>query len=226
MCDVALIIGGGVTVQIVGSIAADRDSMVIAIPPFGGSAAGLYEKLKYSYKSAVGRDNPGLAALNSVWDDSSASNILDMADAMCATPPVVTPHSYFLSYRWENSAEADHVEALLRRNGRSVLRDETVFDAGVNLSDTIKSMIGSADTYIALHSSGFDESDFCPGELSYATRQMRNGDKPTRVILLAIESYDPNDIPIEGGGRLWKPGVERAERDLSVRQIIESEPAD
>lgn len=224
MGDVMIVIGGGVTTQIVGSIGADRDAMVIAIPPFGGSAAGLYEKLKYTYKAAVGRDHPGLSALNSVWHDTSAAGIIDMAEAMSGTTQTATPHSYFLSYRWENSAEADHVEALLRRNGRMVLRDETVFDAGVNLSDTIKSMISSSDTYIALHSSGFDNSDYCPGELSYATRQMRNGEKPNRVILLAIESYDPNDIPIEAGGRLWKPGVERSERDLSVRQVIESEP--
>ncbi len=87
-------------------------------------------------------------------------------------------------------------------------------------------MIGAADTYIGLHSPEFDKSDFCKGELSYATRRMSNGEKPSRVILIAIESYDPNDIPIEGGGRLYKPGIERPERDLAIRQIIESEPAE
>lgn len=222
--DVAILIGGRTTARLIGSVGADRDGRVIAIPSFGGAASELYEKLKYTYRARLGPQHQGLAALNSIWDESSAGLILDLAEAFCAEPPAIPAHTYFLSYRWDDSAQADHVELLLLRNGRKVLRDEGVFDAGENLSEAIKAMIGESDTYIALHSSAFDRSDFCPGELAYATRRQRNGDKPRRVVMLAVESYDPNDIPIEHAARLWKPGVERAERELAIRQLIEQEP--
>ena len=219
--DAAILIGGGRTTRLIGSIGADRDAKIVAIPSFGGASQEVYEKLKYTYK-AFGKEHPGLTALNSVWADTSAGHIIDLAEAMLEEPHV-EKHSYFMSYRWANVTQADHVEALLLRSGRTVLRDESMFRAGENLSDTIKSMIGAADTYLALHSSGFDKSDFCRGELGYAVRRNSNGERPHRVVMLAIESYDPNDIPIEHGDRLWKPGVERFERDLAIRQLIEQE---
>ena len=222
--DVAIMIGGGTTTRLMGNIAADRGEGVVAIPSFGGSAFELYGRLKYTYRAKVGEDHPGFAALNSIWSDTSASAIMDFAEVLCDNTPAEPPHSYFMSYTWTTSAIADHVETLLLRHGRRVLRDETMFAAGEDLTGSVKTLISEADTYIALYNKEFTASSWCPGELAFATERKRRGMKPSRIVCLAVDTYDPLDLPTQHVGNLWKPGKERAERDLAVRQLLEQEP--
>ena len=220
---VAIMVGGRTTTRLMGNIAADRGE-VVAIPSFGGAAFELYGRLRYAYRAKVSEDHPGIAALNGIWSETSASNIIDLAEVLGGASTSPAPHSYFMSYTWTSSAIADHVEALLLRNGRRVLRDESMFTAGENLSGSVKSMIAQADTYIALYNEAFANSSWCPGELAYATERKRRGEKPSRVVCLALDTYDPIDLPTQHMANLWKPGKERTERDLAIRQLLEQEP--
>jgi hypothetical protein len=221
--DVAIMAGGRTTTRLMGNIGADRGE-VVAIPSFGGAAFELYGRLRYAYRAKVSEDHPGIAALNAIWSASSAPSILDLAEVLGGATTATVPHSYFMSYTWSSSSIADHVEALLLRNGRRVLRDESMFAAGADLSGSVKSMIAEADTYIALYNEAFANSSWCPGELAFATERKRRGEKPHRVVCLALDTYDPQDLPMQHLANLWKPGKERSERDLAIRKLLEQEP--
>ena len=220
--DVAVMVGGRTTTRLMGNIAADRGE-VVAIPSFGGAAFELYGRMRYAYRAKVSEDHPGLAALSAIWSDTSAASILDLAEVLGGASTTPAPHSYFMSYTWTTSEVADHVEALLLRNGRRVLRDESMFGAGEDLSGSGKSMSNQADPYSALYNEAFRTSSWCPGELAYATERKRRGEKPRRVVCLAVDTYDPQDLPIPEQSNLWKPGKERFERDLAIRQLLEQE---
>ncbi len=41
---------------------------------------------------------------------------------------------------------------------------------------------------------------------------------------VALDTYDSQDLPMQHQANLWKPGKERTERDLAIRQLLEQEP--
>ncbi|MBV8077627.1 MAG: hypothetical protein JO284_14560, partial [Planctomycetaceae bacterium] len=139
--DVLVTVGGGLTVKLMGQIAADREKPVLAIPSFGGTSVQLYENFRYYYKNILKDKINVLALLKSTWRQGCAEKALDLAEALKQPRSVETPHSYFLSYVWEDSEFADHVEVLLHRSRRVINRDESIFRAGVDLSDVVKSFI-------------------------------------------------------------------------------------
>ncbi len=219
-CDMMITIGGKLTVRLMGNIAADRDKGFLAIPAFGGSSAELYERLKYTYRTAL-KDRPqDLAVIHSVWLPDSAEKIIDLAEALSNQDTVTQRHSYFISYTWDESALADHVEVLLQRNERSVNRDESIFQAGVDLEDVVKSLIQQSDTFVALWSERFRKSTWCPNELAYAMDRQAKGLKPERVVLLTM---DDTEVPIRSTGKLRLRGDDREKRELSVKRLIEEE---
>ena len=219
-CDTFIAIGGKLTVRLMGNIAADRDKGVLAIPAFGGSSAELFDRLKFLYRSASKERPEDLAVLHSVWLPESGEKILDLAEALATQSTKPQHHSYFISYTWNESALADHIEVLLQRNQRIVNRDESIFRAGVDLSDVVKSLIQQSDTFIALWSERFKSSTWCPQELEYALNRQSKGLKPERVILLSL---DDTEAPIRFTGKLHLPGDSREKRDLSMRRLIEEE---
>ena len=133
---------------------------------------------------------------------------------------VEAPHSYFLSYVWENNEFADHVEVLLYRFRRAVNRDEPIFAAGVDLSDVVKSCIDESDTFIGLYNERYKRSTWCPQELAYARGRQAKGLKPTRVVLLMLDDTEP---PIQFTNLLRQGGLDRPQRELSIRKLVEEE---
>jgi response regulator RpfG family c-di-GMP phosphodiesterase len=129
-------------------------------------------------------------------------------------------HSYFLSYHRDYAAIADHVELLIRRNKRDVLRDEMTFEAGGDLTDNIKDMINKSDTFIVLWNKNFKNSVWCQNQLEHAYSCQADNKKPYRIILLKL---DQTKISIGSRDYLRFLGQERESRELAINQIIERE---
>jgi hypothetical protein len=218
--DVMVSVGGKLTAKLMGHIAADRGKGLLAIPSFGGSSAELYESMKYLYKNALSDQFEDLSLLRSVWSQGSAEKIINLTEALAGDKKSPPTHSYFISYVWEDSALADHVEVLLRRSKRVINRDESIFRAGTNLSDVVQSLINESDTFVALWNDKFKNSTWCPNELAYAIERQHRGLTPTRVILLALDDTQP---PIQFTGKLWSAGQDRTQRELTIRKLVEEE---
>lgn len=218
--DALVVIGGHLTVKLIGQVAADKEKPVLAIPSFGGTAAEIYESLRYTYRAQLGKRFDDLALLRSVWRDGSAERALDLVDLLVRDGTEVVPHSYFLSYRWVDSSIADHVEVLLHRAHRAIHRDESIFQAGVDLSDVVKSLIDSSDTFVALWNDQYRKSNWCPQELEYALQRQASGRTPRRIVLLMLDDTEP---PLRVITRLHLMGRERPERELAIRRLIEQE---
>ena len=124
--DVMVILGGRLTVKLMGQLAADKERPVLAIPSFGGTSVEVYESLKFIYKGTLKSAYHDMSILRSPWRDGFAEKAIDIAQALARHKTAATPHSYFLSYVWENSEYADHVEVLLQRFRRTVNRDESL----------------------------------------------------------------------------------------------------
>lgn len=221
--DVLITVGGKLTVRLMGNIAADREKPVLAVPLFAGESALLYERLKWLYKSASKESGAQLSVLQSVWSKDSGERLISLANLLAgknAATSLPSIQSYFISYKWDESDVADHIEVLLQRNQRVVNRDESMFAAGSDLSDVVQSLIQQSDTFIALWSARYKESTWCPQELAYALERQANGLKPNRVVLIDL---DGTEVPIRFTEKLRLTGEDRGSRELAIRKLVEDE---
>lgn len=217
--DVLITLGGGKSTRIVGNIFADRLAPVVAIACFGGTSVGLNERLRFVYRNKLG-PSTGLDFLTGSWSSNSAEEIIGVAESLGKSRPSEKPYSYFISYDWNDSAIADHVETLLRRQGRNVLRDEQNVESGGKLSKTIQTMIDEADTFIALWGNTYSSSTWCPDELEYARNRQAKGNKPKRIVLLTLDDTVP---PIRFTDSLHSPAKERKQRELAIMKMLNQE---
>ncbi len=127
-CDLCIAIGGGTSTRVIGYIAAERQKPILAIASFGGSAKILWEKLKFVYKNHFRNDSAG-DCLSTDWSAQHATQIIGLAETFGGQKAPEVPHTYFISYSWKDTALADHVEVILHRFNRIVLREE--FGLGV-----------------------------------------------------------------------------------------------
>lgn len=218
--DVLVTLGGRLTVKLMGQLAADKERPVLSIPSFGGTSVEIYESLRYIYRGLLKDRYNDLSLLKCLWRDGFAEKAIDLAEALAQNKTAATPHSYFISYVWEDSEYADHVEVLLHRFRRAINRDESLFRAGVDLSDVVQSFINESDTFIALHNERYRKSTWCPQELEYARNRQAKGLRPRRVILLMLDETEP---PIRFTNLLRQSGRDRMQRELSIRRLVEEE---
>jgi hypothetical protein len=221
--DVLITAGGRLSVKLMGQIAADKEKPVLALPSFGGTSVEIYESLKWFYRGELKDHFSDLSFLRSAWRDGSAAKVLDLAEALSRDRGGGPAHSYFISYVWANSSFADHVEVLLQRFKRAVNRDESIFGAGVDLSDVVRSLIDESDTFIGLWDAKYPESTWCPQELAYAIKRASRKLKPRRVVLIMLDQTEP---PLQFFTKIRLDGRERGLRELAVRKLVEEEPSD
>ena len=67
---------------------------------------------------------------------------------------------------------------------------------------------------------GDANSDWCPGELKFASEQRDANRKPTRVSLLAVEGPDFTEDAIMGGNSVWMVANSRDARGNNVRKAM------
>lgn len=217
--DVVVTIGGGTSTRLVGHLAADRGKALIAIPTFGGASEELFQSMKYSYRG-FNISAAEIQALLMSWQPDSAEKVIQLGGELHSKNLAVTPHSYFISYSWKDCSAADHVETLLRREKRPVLRDETDIQVGGQISAKVQALIEDCDTFIALWSENSESSSWCPKELEYAHNLHDSNDKPRRIVLLKLDNAK---IPFRQSGNLYNQGVERKDRELAVLKLIRNE---
>ncbi len=137
---------------------------------------------------------------------------------------IVQPHSYFISYASdenENAKEADHIEALLYREGRAVKRDVSIIYPGNRIPDAIKEHINDSDTFLALWSKHYSKSDYCLSELEYAYQRKKIKNRPARVILLKIDDTECQEIGFNFD--LQSDCTGRRVREINIKEIVKDE---
>jgi hypothetical protein len=212
-CDCVILIGGGSGTELVSQLGADLRKPVVAIPSFGGSAARVFEQLNHRYiqmPEVASRANDLLTG----WrENESAETAIDIAEVLSGH------HSYFLSYAHGNHGDADHIEALLRRRGRPVFRDERELQITDDIKRKLEGIISETNTFIILWSAESQNSDWCAWEREVAERHSRAG-RPERIVFLAL---DNSSLPSPYSDFLQVSGATREARDLAVRMLIEKE---
>jgi hypothetical protein len=219
VADVVVLIGGGVSTRIVGHLSADRGKPVVAVSCFGGTSDAVFHTMKYRYLA-----NPDCAShlpfLTGTWNaDAAAGHVMELASALGPTSQAA-PHRYFISYNWADCSVADHVETLLRRENRPVLRDEANVSAGDRLSKAVEALIEESDTFVALWSTHYQSSSWCPHELEWAFNLQHRQQRPSRIALLAL---DPTAPPLRITDNLRCDGSNRSARELVVMKLMQSE---
>lgn len=216
--DVLITMAGSTSTRLVGYLAAERGKSVIAIPSFGGASEHLFQTLKYAYRD-LGIEAAELQSLLGSWQPKSAEKVIELACQLHAKGLTI-PHSYFISYSWTDCAVADHVETLLRRENRPILRDEADLQAGGRISKKVESLIENCDTFLALWSKHYNSSSWCPQELEYTVNLQKSGGKPRRIVLLRL---DDTKLPLRQTDNLYEQGQSRKDRELAVLKLIRRE---
>jgi len=216
--DVVIALGGGVSTRIFGYLAADSGRPIVAIPTFGGSSKDLFDRLFFKYKTED-KDSSYMPSLQKPWNEKSAALVLEFAEHL-VSKVISTWHTYFISYSWETCEIADHLEILLRRENRPVLRDESSLKVADRLSDSIHNLICACDTFICVNHVSYTKSSWCPSELEFALDQQHAGKKPRRVIALKV---DDQDLPTRLTGKLYLDAKDRNDRALAVSRLVKEE---
>jgi hypothetical protein len=199
-CDCVVAVSGGASTRIVGNIAADRQKPIVAVGSFGGASRELFDRLIYLYKSRVA-DATTVQCLVQPWSKQSAEKVIGFVEILAASG-APRQHLYFLSYSWNDSAAADHLETLLWRNGRRVFRDENNLRTGDTMSSVIETLIKQCDTFVAVWGESYHKSTWCPGELQRAIDLKATSGRPTRIVDHAL-------IEIGGVDRTEPSGVNK-----------------
>jgi len=129
-------------------------------------------------------------------------------------------HTYFLSSTPENIMATDHIEVLLRRAGREVLRVENGTEGAGEGEHAYKHMIESSQTFVAVWSQHYTLNNACMQELGYAYSLFSKGAPPLRIALIALDEIEVSAPYAEIS---YYHGGTREEREFVIRQFTKEE---
>jgi|GEM_PF-6595000 hypothetical protein len=164
----------------------------------------------------------------SIWGDYSVS-VPGAADEQSnATMRVASrarDHAYFISYHQGTDVTvADHVEVLLHRQGKRVIRDEFSLDIGSRFENVLPFLIETSGTFVALFSEQYVNSPYCMGELQAAIDQAARIGVPRLAIMLLADDADLGEkLPIRVRNRLTAQGHSRSAREHTIMKLVEQE---
>jgi hypothetical protein len=164
----------------------------------------------------------------SIWGDYSVS-VPGAADEQSnATMRVASrarDHAYFISYHQGTDVTvADHVEVLLHRQGKRVIRDEFSLDIGSRFENVLPFLIETSGTFVALFSEQYVNSPYCMGELQAAIDQTARIGVPRLAIMLLADDADLGEkLPIRVRNRLTAQGHSRSAREHTIMKLVEQE---
>lgn len=215
--ELVVTLGGGFRTRVAANIALEFGRPVLPIATFGGTSAEVFQRAQYRIGTPP---DPARArtVLVTDWTEESAAALVALVDEVSA-PNESGPHTYFLSYAWDDVSAADHVEMLLRRAGRVVVRDESGFNAGGDLADAVVAGLGGCHTFIGLWSENYATSSWCPNELEFAIDELK-ACRLVRVVLVTLDETSPR---LRAYKSLRLDGSTREGRDLAVRRLVEQE---
>jgi hypothetical protein len=134
---------------------------------------------------------------------------------------------YFISYAHADIAIADHVETLLYRSNRRVIRDELNLTIGASFEEILPVLIESSGTFIAVFSESYARSEYCMGELRAAIENSSQFEVPRIAVLLTSQSPElRRNIPLRLRSRLTASGDSREAREQTVAKLVREEITD
>jgi hypothetical protein len=120
------------------------------------------------------RDRLG-SSLDLLLVEDGAEQAGRLCASIAARAKVVCNPKFFLSYAKARPAEADFLEAILRRRNYTVFRDDAEFAAGTPVQSQIVGFIDQSDVFIAVWCQEYACSPWCYDELDYALVRERRG---------------------------------------------------
>lgn len=215
-CDIAITLGDGESVRMIGSLAALENLPVAAIASFGGSSKEVFSRNWNAY-SSIFTDSHIYSVLFEKWSKGSAKKIIQLAEMLNTFKN--KKHTYFMSYSHKDDIIADQVELLLRRKNRHVLRDEINLKVGEQVPDRIVALIGECDTFLVIGSKNYITSEWCKRELTFAIDNIG----PGRIAYL---DTDGSGFPIQVSNKLGITARSREARSSAIERLISEEVQD
>jgi len=148
-------------------LAEARRKLVLPFGHLGGAAARCLERQRYVLEDSLGDQKAWLQAPSPM---ERVSEVLDRltSPARSGTNSSVEQTTFFISYPRDRAADADLVETMLRRRGRTVFRDDQEFDANGELQQEIDGAIRRSHVFVALWSVEYACSPWCHDEMALA----------------------------------------------------------
>jgi hypothetical protein len=169
-------------------LAVARHRALLPLPFHGGAAARAFE-LQHDELAAQWGDD-----LSLVEGPGNLERVVQKLEEVFAhkglrsnDTSVNKPLRFFVSYARARAAEADFVEALLRRQTElavQVIRDDTEFEAGQEIDAQIRAKLFEADVFIGLWCAEYACSPWCADELEIALERAPLG---LRLWLLMLD---------------------------------------
>jgi hypothetical protein len=223
--DAIIGLGGSTNTRRALRVAEEANRSVWVLPDFGGAAKERYSAL--TGNSA--RDKKHAKRLRSLAegdksDPGRRAHALIRGIGRTRRPAKYQAprRVYFLSYSRKDNNEANHVELLLRRKNRGVLRDEVIFSTGRNLDDEIKAAIAAADDFLVVDSDNAAQSADVTTEIQIAYALEQAGLSPERVMGVLLHGHPPKTALKPR--TLHQDGSTAPLRQIAVDKIVDSEP--
>ena len=160
-------------------LAGARRNALLPLPILGGASSLAFERHRHELAEEWGSNFVDLES------PSRIEHIVNQLESVLSGPSHRLPGAsgprklkIFISYPRARPAEADFVEALLRRQAKldvKIIRDETEFDAGLEISAQLREQIFAADVFIGIWCKEYACSPWCNDELETALERKAAG---------------------------------------------------
>ena len=202
------------TASLLLGLAATRRVPVLPLGFLGGAAAAHLDRQRFELADTLGPDADRLPG--------APEDTVCLLERLVERKAVggrqfAPPGRFFISYPRERSAEADQVEALLRRRNGEVYRDDDAFEVGREVTEEIRRNILRSDVFVALYCKEFMLSPWCFDELELAFERSTKG--LLRIALLCLDGS--RVVPPQARALISYPCGSRTELETRVRAIVD-----
>jgi len=195
-------------------LAAARGKVLVPLPILGGAAKQAFDRQQHDLATQWGTD------FSHLEDPARLKDVVTKLDTIASgKPPSAVAGSsralqFFISYPRARPAEADFVEALLRRQSQldvHIIRDERQFEVGTEIDKQIEEYIRRADVFIAIWSREYACSPWCYDELETALERQAAG-----LLLWIVLVDDTRMVPKRARNLLHLVGRTRDEIEAKL----------
>lgn len=203
-----LILGGklSASARLLVAVAQERRVPVLPYSFAGGLGAAVRFDSLVELRERLG-DHADL--LDDLEGSDQCTTLIELL-ADPARPAVQTTgpseHRFFISYARAKPEAADLVEAVLRREGCLVFRDEHAFGAGEEVPRRIRHALANASVFIALWSAEYACSPHCFDEIEEAIR-LRKANGLPKIWIIRLD--ETRIVPPEARKLLFQDAFDR-----------------
>ncbi|MEJ9227725.1 toll/interleukin-1 receptor domain-containing protein [Priestia aryabhattai] len=167
-CQIIIAVGGKLdgSANMLLLLAESKRKKILPLSFLGGAAEQSFYRKRYELQDIFGDKSLLLQDEKNIISAVELSHFQKSTDSM--KKKNVSPTNFFISYPRARPAEADHIEALLRRRNLQVFRDESKFGAGHAIPTLIEEAIYGANIFIAVWCTEYACSPWCFDEFELA----------------------------------------------------------